>query len=400
MFDDIESEVAAFEASDLDALSDEELTAQVLRSQRLRCRLEAAEAATLARWDARRCWAADGAKSGRAWLTAKLQIPAPVAGQRLRHARGLRAMPAIATAWAKGEIDRSHVTTLLRIRTPRTAEAHERDHKALLDIARTQSFAKFQQACDWWSYNADPDGAEERAAKQHEGRELFHSQSFQGAWFTRGTSDPIGGAIVDETLRIITEELYQEDWREAKERLGGRRDPRPDDLRRTPAQRRADALVLMAQRARTAPSDGRKPAPLFTVVVGYETFAGPTCELWNRMTLTPGSLVPWMAEAEVERVVFDGPSRVVDVGTRRRLFRGALRRAIEVRDRTCFHPLCDEVPDQSQAQVDHIVEASKGGETTQANGRLGCAFHNQRRNQHPDDWDDQDAELAMVSLAA
>ena len=110
------------------------------------------------------------------------------------------------------------------------------------------------------------------------------------------------------------------------------------------------------------------------------------------MTLTPGSLVPWLGEAEIERVVFDGPSRVIDVGARRRLFRGALRRAIEVRDRTCFFPLCDEPPDR--AEIDHIIEASKGGETTQTNGRLGCAFHNRRRNQHPDDWDEEAADLS------
>jgi hypothetical protein len=80
--------------------------------------------------------------------------------------------------------------------------------------------------------------------------------------------------------------------------------------------------------------------------------------------------------------VFESPSRVVDVGPTRRFFRGALRRAIEVRDRTCFHPTCDEPPDR--AEIDHIVEAHRGGLTTQANGRLGCVFHNRWRTTHPD----------------
>jgi hypothetical protein len=57
-----------------------------------------------------------------------------------------------------------------------------------------------------------------------------------------------------------------------------------------------------------------------------------------------------------------------------------------VRDRTCFHPSCDEPPERPQ--IDHIHEASKGGPTTQDNGRLGCAFHNRWRNTHPDtEWD-------------
>src|SRR4029453_10563823 len=115
-------------------------------------------------------------------------------------------------------------------------------------------------------------------------------------------------------------------------------------LDRTPAQRRADALIEMAIRARTAPKDGRRPAPLFSVLVGYETFAGPVLEMFNRTVVTPGTACRWLTEAYVERIVFDTPSRVIDVGAERRFFRGALRRAIEVRDRRCFHPSCDEVP--------------------------------------------------------
>ncbi|MGH9247583.1 MAG: hypothetical protein ACRD29_25395, partial [Acidimicrobiales bacterium] len=44
------------------------------------------------------------------------------------------------------------------------------------------------------------------------------------------------------------------------------------------------------------------------------------------------------ATRSLERVVFDGPSRVIDVGPHRRLFDVATRRSVEVRDRECFHP--------------------------------------------------------------
>ena len=80
--------------------------------------------------------------------------------------------------------------------------------------------------------------------------------------------------------------------------------------------------------------------------------------------------------------MFDSPSRVLDVGAQRRFFTGALRRAIEIRDRTCFHPSCDEVP--QRPEIDHIHDAAKGGPTTQDNGRLGCGFHNRWRTTHPD----------------
>jgi hypothetical protein len=45
-------------------------------------------------------------------------------------------------------------------------------------------------------------------------------------------------------------------------------------------------------------------------------------------------------------------------------------------------------------QIDHIQEASKGGPTTQRNGRMGCGFHNLWRNQHPDhEWDHGSPDL-------
>jgi hypothetical protein len=87
-------------------------------------------------------------------------------------------------------------------------------------------------------------------------------------------------------------------------------------------------------------------------------------------------------------VRYGPPSRVIDVGAKRRFFRGALRRAIEIRDRTCFHPTCDEVP--QRPDVDHIHQASKRGQTTQDNGRWGCGYHNRWRTTHPDPDDDPD----------
>jgi 5-methylcytosine-specific restriction endonuclease McrA len=99
------------------------------------------------------------------------------------------------------------------------------------------------------------------------------------------------------------------------------------------------------------------------------------------MVLSPGELVPVLAGADVERIVFDGPSRVIDVGEAR-FFRGALRRAIEVRDRHCQHESGCDVPAE-RCEVDHIVPAGEGGPTTQENGRLLCGFHNRRRNERP-----------------
>jgi Domain of unknown function (DUF222) len=367
-------------ALDLDPMVGDDLTDAVLRLQELRGALDVADARVLARWDSSGEWRPSGAKTAAAWLAWKQHIPIGVARQRLRHARAMRELPLIEEAWAAGDIDRAHVATMLGVRTARTSKAFERDHEILLEGARSVGFIDFKAHCDRWEMLVDPDGPEPSADEDRASREVHLSESFGGMWFGKMTLDPVSGEIVNGTLRLIEKELFEADWASAKERLG--RQPTILDLDRTPAQRRADALVEMAIRARTAPADGRRPAPLFSVLVGYETFAGPLLELFNRTVITPGTAAKWLTEADIERIVFDSPSRVIDVGVQRRFFRGALQHAIEIRDRRCFHPSCDEVP--QRPVIDHIEEASKGGPTTQTNGRYGCAFHNEWRNHDPD----------------
>ena len=136
----------------------------------------------------------------------------------------------------------------------------------------------------------------------------------------------------------------------------------------------------MATRSATVPADGRRPVPLFSVFVGYDTLHGRICELAQGMALTPGSLVPWLEEAQVERAVFRPVGRV-EIGASARLFTGATRRAIELRDRRCTHPYCDRPA--YACEVDHIVPYALGGPTTQENGRLLCGFHNRLRNARP-----------------
>jgi len=117
--------------------------------------------------------------------------------------------------------------------------------------------------------------------------------------------------------------------------------------------------------------------------VGYESFAGRICELADATVVTPGALVDWLDQAWIERVVFDGPSRVIDVGVARRLFSGATRTAVAVRDRQCFHAYCDIPADR--CQLDHIQPWAAGGATDQGNGRLACGFHNRGRHRRPPD---------------
>jgi len=68
--------------------------------------------------------------------------------------------------------------------------------------------------------------------------------------------------------------------------------------------------------------------------------------------LSPGALIPWLDQAYIERVVFAAPDRV-EVSAQNRLFTGATRRAMEVRDLFCKEEGC-EVPGD-ECEGDHIV---------------------------------------------
>jgi hypothetical protein len=340
-------------------------------------RLEAVTTRAVAAFDAGREWEADGARSATAWLTVRTRSPRPTCRRRVQLGRNLRTLPTVEAAWLAGDVGAAQVAVLAAARTPAAAEAFTRDEQMLIEYGSTLPFRSFQRAVAYWSQLADPDGVERDAAAQHDARRLHLSRSFNGMWFVDGRLDPIGGAIVAEALRRVEDELFRTDWVDAKAQLGDA--VSASQLARSAAQRRADALVELATRAQTAPAGARRPEPLFTVLVGYETLAGRICELADGTPVTPGRLVPWLDRALVERVVFAGPDRVVNVGARRRLFSGATRRAVQVQGRECFHPYCDQPADQTQ--IDHIQPYAAGGATIVDNGRPACAYHNRLRHQ-------------------
>jgi hypothetical protein len=343
-----------------------------------RARYDAFVTAAVADFDASGAWAPSGARTAGAWMTQECGLPKKDAARQVRRGRHCRHLPEFEAAWRKGEITADHLDLVASVRRAGTEEALARDEAMLVEYAKTLTYDEFVQFMRYWEQHADPDGTEEDAMERRARRDVYLVESIAGSYLGRMNLDPISGAIVAAELQRLEQGLFEADWAKARAELG--RDPRVDELWRTPAQRRADALVEMATRSATAPADGRRPAPLFTVLVDYPTLAGRMCQLAQGagMVLSPGSLLPWLDQAYVERAVF-APGQRVECSVTARFFTGGTRRGIELRDLVCQHPYCDQPVER--CQVDHIVEYSKGGLTIQENGRLLCAFHNRLRNQ-------------------
>jgi hypothetical protein len=366
-------------ALDLDTLSDGALVDAVVELHRQQARLAAAVTRVTAAADARRVWADDGSRSCGAWVAHRCRLPVGQARGEVWLGRRLRTMPATAEALAAGDISLHHAMVLASLAGGRTAEYFGRDEAILADDARTLAWADFVRAVEYWRQHADPDGVERDAAHDQALRRVHLSPGLRGTGILDGMLTPLGYATVDAALRRVEQELFDADWAAARAEHGDAASA--CHLTRSPAQRRHDALVELATRAVTAPADGKRPQPLISVFVGYESFKGRICQLAGGTVVSPGTVASLLDEALIERVVFDGPSRVIDLGRARR-FTGAVRRALDVRDQRCTHHGCDLPAERCQG--DHVHAWTAGGTTTVDNGQLCCGYHNRWRWQHGD----------------
>jgi hypothetical protein len=163
--------------------------------------------------------------------------------------------------------------------------------------------------------------------------------------------------------------------------------PRHDhDQPRTPAQRRADALVEvcdLATRTEKLPDNGGQ-RPHVVVTVPFEVLHQ---KLGIGMLDTGGRLsathVRRLAcDAQLIPAVLGSDGQILDMGRRRRLVTGRLRQALELRDRGCAFPGCDRPPRWCAGH--HIRSWVDGGSTNLDNSVLLCGHHH--RTIHHGHW--------------
>ncbi|HEX2577817.1 MAG TPA: DUF222 domain-containing protein [Aquihabitans sp.] len=399
---------------DADGLDDASLHDLVVAEAQVLSLLAARHARSLSTWDARCVWANDRSRSPGARLARDAACSPATARRDVRRARRLRTMPLTRAAFEAGELSADHVDLLCGANRPPLEALFTRDEALLVAYAKELGYDDLQRVVAHWANCGDDATADERAERGHAERYLRNAKTLDGAVDVQARMEPIGGGIVTTELERLERELFEADWADARAVVGDA--VQLHHLARTPAQRRADALVEMAMRSAAMPADAKQGRVLLTVLVDHRTFLdhvcglGPAtdqrlartatappwapaspgnaerdrqpfedrvCELSDGTVLTPSQVASILALADVERIVFGPGSRVIDVGVRTRCFTGATRRAIEVRDRHCTFPGCREPAER--CHVDHIVEFTDGGLTVQDNGRLLCPVHNRQR---------------------
>ncbi|WP_460968011.1 HNH endonuclease signature motif containing protein [Pedococcus soli] len=211
---------------------------------------------------------------------------------------------------------------------------------------------------------ARPDGAVERDAQiRRDHRSLTKGPGPVGMWRYTLLLDEEGAAVVDAAVDALARPVRDEDTGEL-------------DLR-TPAARRADALLDLVTRAVSAPEGlPRQAKTSLVVTVGLDALQG-RCRgaalTAGDESLTVGAVRRLACDAQVIPVVLGSRGEVLDQGMGRRLFDRAQIRHLWLRDRHCTFPGCSKPAAWSDAH--HLVHWADGGPTNVDNAALLCRAH-------------------------
>ena len=373
MLETIDTAISAVGAIDPRSLTDAELDDVVVGLQRTQSALAAVAAALTGEWDRRRVWAADGSRSAVAHLAHRADIPCAVVACDVTRARRLQTMPLTEAAFAAGEITADRVDVLGRANVVELRRQFSRDEHILVAAARDCSSDDFERVVRKWKDQAEDELGRDPVERRWRDRRFSVVTTFGGSIDLCGHGPALEGSIIQGEVERLEHQLYEDDLAKARAEHGD--DVPLDKLPRDAQQRRFDALTLMATRSRSLPDDVPLARLLVTVVIDHPRMKDLCRIEQNLLDINPRELLRFADDFDIERVVFGPAGQVIDVGRRTRVFRGALRRAIQVRDLHCqVHPAC-RVP-AARCEVDHIVEYEDGGETTQENGTLACGPHN------------------------
>ena len=363
---ELQSALDALAAEDLDPMSAGEQLDRIRSLVAAQNRLAALLTRAVRTADLTQAVEHDGLKSTKSWLRTHARLSDGAARRLVEGGRALEALPAVEQVFATGAISGEAVTAIAPIATPqRLARAAEQgvdvtEVAATLAVLATQaSHARLREAVGFYIRHLDPDGTEPDPT---DGRSFTMSRLLGGGFSGSFSLDAVGGEKVATAIESIA----------AASRCAG-------DTR-TAAQVRGDALVQLCD---LALASGQLPIlrtvkPHVGVLIGIEDLVDPatgpgaaTTGLGAAISATRGR---WIAcDASVGRIVLGPDSVPMDMGRDQRVAPPHLRRAVELRDKTCVFTGC-EAP-AWWCEVHHVLHWGDGGETCLENSALLCERH-------------------------
>jgi hypothetical protein len=266
-----------------------------------------------------------------------------------------------------------------------------------VEHARRLSYDDFVLVVRRWEMLADADGAHREADEAHRDRRAGIASvgvecHLSGRW---GAAQ---GALIESVLERFAQAEFEADWEATVREHGNAASALL--MPRTAAQRRADAVVAIFERAATTTGGATPAVPLVNIVVDAVTLAetlgqaAPAsidprrrrCETIDGRLLPPSDVVAAMWWGRVRRVVLDETGVVVDLGRQQRLFSGSARDAVLLQAHRCVAAGCT-VP-IGRCEADHVVPWHVGGPTDQRNAAPLCGHHNRWKSTGSRVWRD------------
>jgi hypothetical protein len=325
----------------------------------------------LAEFDARKGWN-NGFLSCAHWLHWRTGIDLGAAREKVRVARALPMLPRVSECMQRGKLSYAKVRALTRVATPEI-------ERKLVNVALAGTAAHVERIVRAWRR---VDRAQEKRTTEarHLGRQLATWVDDDGMVVIRGRLSPEVGAVVQRALEAAADRLF-------RDAAGTKAETLADEV--SPAQRRADALALLAESALSTGLDSGTAGDRYLVVIhvgggdtstsGASEQQGPTdpddggvLELDHGAIHVSAETSRRLAcDASVIQMTHDPDGSVLDVGRRTRSIPPAIRRALGARDRQCRFPGCAS----RRCDAHHIEHWAGGGATRLDNLVLLCRRH-------------------------
>ena len=323
----------------------------------------------LHRFDQGGGYASTAAFTAQAWLRWKCNFSPAAAAGRVAVARELADLPQATEAFADGDISYPHAAMIARTAEKLGDKMESNAEKILVDAAKELDLGRLRVVTLKLRHLMDPDSVREEANESHERRFLYLSQTLGGVFYLNGRLDSEGGATLQTALNALSGP------------------PTPDE-KRTPKQRRADALVELAHQkldSATLPEVGGQK-PHLAVTVSMATLAkqpgSPAAELEWAQPIPAETARRLACDAAITPVFLGSESEQPQAGQTSRSISGSQRKALVVRDKGCRFPGCDRPPDWTDAH--HLQHWADGGKHVMENLVLLCRRHH--RMVHEEGW--------------
>jgi hypothetical protein len=315
-------------------------------------------------WERSGEWELDGAVTPASWLRSRARLDGVEAAELVRTARLARDHAPTGEALRSGGLSARRAHQIAKTVKDRQ-EAYVENPDLLLGPATTLPEDQFRTVTKRWREAADDALARDEAFDLYERSHFHASVTLAGMVAVEGLLDPEGGEVLLAAL-------------EAAEVPHSPADP---SVPRSPAQRRADALVALAALSLDhGQRGGMVPVTVDAVMTVPLPEPGATNDLTSlRYELKNVGPVPRVTverlacDCAVGRVLMRGESEVLDLGRRTRLVTKAQRRALVHRDRHCAFPGCDRP--ERWCDAHHLVPWVRGGHTDLDNLVLLCRRH-------------------------